>query len=154
MFGLIFKFFNGKSMFFGFLNAKPCRTIMKLPHKVSFGPETFIQNADFGHVRTYSWLHKKRNTQGKIYGTYLGNICGIYKESRGAGGGVGHNLISVSTIVSRFFIVLYQSIVFSEVSRFDLEPRTSELAQNLIFSNVGICFRLLGFFSDFWVWIH
>ena len=38
------------------------------------------QNSDFGHVRTYSWLHKLRNTQGKIYGTYLGNICGIYKE--------------------------------------------------------------------------
>ena len=34
----------------------------------------------FGHVRTYSWLHKLRNTQGKIYGTYLGNIYGIYKE--------------------------------------------------------------------------
>ena len=38
------------------------------------------QNSDFGHVRTYSWLHKLRNTQGKIYGTYLGNIYGIYKE--------------------------------------------------------------------------
>ena len=34
----------------------------------------------FGHVRTYSWLHKLRNTQGKIYGTYLGKIYGIYKE--------------------------------------------------------------------------
>ena len=34
----------------------------------------------FGHVRTYSWLHKLRNSQGEIYGTYLGNICGIYKE--------------------------------------------------------------------------
>ena len=40
------------------------------------------QNSDFGHVRTYSWLHKLRNTQGKIYGTYLGNIYiyGVYKE--------------------------------------------------------------------------
>ena len=36
-------------------------------------------NSDFGHVRTYSWLHKLRNTQGKIYGTYLRNIDGIYK---------------------------------------------------------------------------
>ena len=27
-------------MFFGLLDAKPCRTIMKLPQKVSFGPET------------------------------------------------------------------------------------------------------------------
>ena len=38
------------------------------------------QNSDFGHVRTYSWLHKSGNTQGKIHGTYLGNIYGIYKE--------------------------------------------------------------------------
>ena len=38
------------------------------------------QNSDFGHVRTYSWLHKLRNTQGEIYGTYLGNIYGIYRE--------------------------------------------------------------------------
>ena len=35
----------------------------------------------FGHVRTYSWLHKLRNTQGKIYGTYLGKIYGIYEEN-------------------------------------------------------------------------
>ena len=28
----------------------------------------------------FCWLHKLRNTQGEIYGTYLGNICGIYKE--------------------------------------------------------------------------
>ena len=27
-------------MFFEFLDTKPCRTIMKLPQKVSFGPET------------------------------------------------------------------------------------------------------------------
>ena len=38
------------------------------------------QNSDFGHVRTYSCLHKLRNTQGNIYGTYLGNIHGINKE--------------------------------------------------------------------------
>ena len=31
------------------------------------------QNSDFGHVRTYSRLHKLRNTQGKIYKTDLGN---------------------------------------------------------------------------------
>ena len=24
------------------------------------------QKSDFGHVRNYSWLHKLRNTQGKI----------------------------------------------------------------------------------------
>ena len=40
----------------------------------------FNQNSDFGHARTYSWLHKLRNTQGEIYGTYLGSIYGIYKE--------------------------------------------------------------------------
>ena len=34
----------------------------------------------FGHVRTYSWLHKLRNTQGKIYGTYLRKIYGIHQE--------------------------------------------------------------------------
>ena len=40
------------------------------------------RNSDFGHFRTYSWLRKLRNTQWKIYGTYLGNIYiyGIYKE--------------------------------------------------------------------------
>ena len=38
------------------------------------------QNSDLGHVRTLSWLHKLRNTQGKLHGTYLGNIYKIYKE--------------------------------------------------------------------------
>ena len=28
-------------------------------------------NSDFGHVRTYSWLHQLRNTQRELYGTYL-----------------------------------------------------------------------------------
>ena len=28
----------------------------------------------------FCWLHKISNTQGKIHGTYLGNIYGIYKE--------------------------------------------------------------------------
>ena len=28
----------------------------------------------------FGWLHKLRNTQGNIHGTYLGNIYGIYKE--------------------------------------------------------------------------
>ena len=35
-----FKSFNLKTVFFELLHAKPCRTIMKLPQKVSFGPET------------------------------------------------------------------------------------------------------------------
>ena len=37
-------------------------------------------NSDFDHVRTYSWLHVLRNTQGTRSGTYLGNICGICTE--------------------------------------------------------------------------
>ena len=28
----------------------------------------------------HCWFNKLRNTQGKIHGTYLGNIYGIYKE--------------------------------------------------------------------------
>ena len=43
-------------------------------------PAKLDQNSDFRHVRTFSGLHKLRNTQGKIHGTYLGNIYGIYKE--------------------------------------------------------------------------
>ena len=46
----------------------------------SFGPISHVSNlndSDFGHVRTHFSIHKLRNTQGKIYGTYLGNICGI-----------------------------------------------------------------------------
>ena len=39
----------------------------------------FNQNSDFGHVQTYSSFHKLRNTQGKLYGTNLGNIY-IYME--------------------------------------------------------------------------
>ena len=35
---LIFMFLM-ENMFWGFLDAKPCRTMMKLPQKVSFGPE-------------------------------------------------------------------------------------------------------------------
>ena len=38
------------------------------------------QNSSFSHVRTYSWLHKLRNTQGKINGTHLGNRHGISEE--------------------------------------------------------------------------
>ena len=82
IFCMIFKSFGLKTVFFELLHAKPCRTIMKSPQKVSFGPERtkLDKNSDFGHVRTYSSLHKLRNTQGKIHGTYLGNIYGIYKE--------------------------------------------------------------------------
>ena len=69
-------------MFFGLLDAKPCRTIMKFIQKLNLDPKRakLNQDSDFGQVRTYSWLHKVRNTQRKIHGTYLGNIFGIYKE--------------------------------------------------------------------------
>ena len=40
----------------------------------------FNQNSDIDHVRTYSWLHKLRNTRGKRCGTYLENSYGIYKD--------------------------------------------------------------------------
>ena len=38
-FSFIFKLFGLKTLFFELLQAKPCRTIMKLPQQVSFGPE-------------------------------------------------------------------------------------------------------------------
>ena len=69
-------------MVFDLLGTKTCRIIWKLSQKLKFGfePRGICQNSDFGHVRTYSWLHKLRNTQGKIYGTYLGKMYGIYQE--------------------------------------------------------------------------
>ena len=39
-------------------------------------PLKINENWEFGHVRTYSWLHQLRNTQ--IHGKYLGNMYGIY----------------------------------------------------------------------------
>ena len=39
VFDINIKFCERATMFFGFLDAKPCRTIMKLPQKVSFRPE-------------------------------------------------------------------------------------------------------------------
>ena len=55
-----------------------------IPKSTCLPPPSLIfrrnaENSDFGHVRTYSSLHKLRNTQGKIHGTYLGNMYGIYK---------------------------------------------------------------------------
>ena len=45
------------------------------------------QNSSFSHVRTLSWLHKLRNTQGKIppctwniSRKHIWNISGLYKE--------------------------------------------------------------------------
>ena len=76
------KAFGENNVFFELLQQKPCRIIYKFRQNTISGPDTWKldQNSDFGHVRTYSWLHKLRNTQGKIHGTYLGNIYGIYKE--------------------------------------------------------------------------
>ena len=34
-----FEFFGSKTVLFELLHAKPCRTIMKLPQKVSLGPD-------------------------------------------------------------------------------------------------------------------
>ena len=62
-----------KTMFISFIN------FVKIPFLDLKGAK-LDRNSDFGHVRTYSSLHKLRNTQGKIHGTYLGNIYGIYKE--------------------------------------------------------------------------
>ena len=36
---IIFKLFDGETVFFGLLDAKPCRTIMKLLQKVDFEPK-------------------------------------------------------------------------------------------------------------------
>ena len=38
------------------------------------------QQNQFLKSKGYCWLHKLRNTRGKIDGTYLGNIYGIYEE--------------------------------------------------------------------------
>ena len=44
------------------------------------------QQNQFLKTKSYCSLYKSRNTQGNIYGKYLGNIYGIYQEYRGAGG--------------------------------------------------------------------
>ena len=47
--------FNWKTMFFEFLGANPCRTIMKLHQNLVLDPKRarLDQNSDFGHVWTY-----------------------------------------------------------------------------------------------------
>ena len=69
-------------MIFELLRQKWCRIIMSFRKIPFLDPKRakLNQNSDFGHVRTYSWLHKFRSTKWKIYGTYLGNMYGIYKE--------------------------------------------------------------------------
>ena len=69
-------------MFVGLLGANHAESSGNFLKKSVWDPKLakLEQNPDFGHVRTYSWLHKLRNTQGKTYETYLGKIYGIYKE--------------------------------------------------------------------------
>ena len=64
------------------LRQKWCRIIMSFIKNLFLDPKRaeLDQNSDVRHVRTLSWLHKLRNTQRKIHGTYLGNIYGIYQE--------------------------------------------------------------------------
>ena len=52
------------------LRAKPSR-------KTTFVPR---QQNLFLKTKSYCWLYKSRNTKGKIYGSYSGNIYGMYKE--------------------------------------------------------------------------
>ena len=40
----------------------------------------FFQILHLSFLLVFCWLHKSRNTQGKIHGTYLGNIYGIYQD--------------------------------------------------------------------------
>ena len=71
-----------KNMFFSFSKQNHAESSRNFLKESVLDPKhvKVDQNSDFGHVRAYSWLHRLRNTQGKIYGTFLGNIYGIYKE--------------------------------------------------------------------------
>ena len=82
MLGQILRFLVSKPCFFSFSTQSHAESSKKFVENSVLDPKhaKLDQNSDFGHVRTYSWLHKLRNTQGKIHGTYLGNIYGIYKE--------------------------------------------------------------------------
>ena len=93
-FNIILILFCFETVFFGLLDAKPYRTIMKLPQKLSFGPEAceiwpkvgtwtcpscpksskWGRNPPENKGLVFCWLHKSRNTQGNIYGKYLGHI--------------------------------------------------------------------------------
>ena len=71
--GFVFCFLIEKHVF-ELLDAKPCRTI--LPQKSVWDSKRakFDENSDFGHVRTYSWLHKWGwgSPQAAIGGTLAG----------------------------------------------------------------------------------
>ena len=53
-FCFIFRFLVLKTLFFGILDAKPCRTIVQLPKKVSFGSEMWKFNQKSGFWRLVS----------------------------------------------------------------------------------------------------
>ena len=76
VFILFFMFFHGKTVFSGFFDAKPPRTITCEPETSVLNPKCakLNQKSDFGHVRTYCWLNALRNIQRKIYQKYLGHI--------------------------------------------------------------------------------
>ena len=81
------RFFRKNNVFFSFSGKGHAESSINFVKITFLDPKRakLDQNSDFGHVRTYSWLHKLRNTQGKIYGTELGNIY-IYiymKPARG-----------------------------------------------------------------------
>ena len=68
-----------KKLFFRLLDAKPCRIIWKLPQKLCFGakigPKLWLRSCP-----DLLLTPKIKNTQGKIYGTYLGKIYMEYNK--------------------------------------------------------------------------
>ena len=82
IFGIQTAFSDGFNVLMSFLTENEAERFRNYFKKSALNPKhtELDQNSDFGHVRTYSWLNKLRNTQGKRYETYLRNIYGIYKE--------------------------------------------------------------------------
>ena len=70
----------GKTLLFGFLHAKPCRTIMKLPQKVSFGserckigPKLWLRSCPDLLLTPYIKKYKRENIWN-IFKKYVWNI--------------------------------------------------------------------------------
>ena len=83
------KVFNQNNVIFQLLQQKWCRIIRSFVKIPFLDPKRakLDQNSDFRHLRTLSWLHKLRNTQGKIppctwniSRKHIWNISGLYKE--------------------------------------------------------------------------
>ena len=72
MFGLILKFFGLKAVFFKLLHEKPCRTIMKLPQKINFEPETCEIAPKFWFLASGFCLLRLGNPQAAAGGTQEG----------------------------------------------------------------------------------